>query len=65
MNNRYNITVAEKYTDNTGEEKTHFTKVGTAFYNKDSDTFSCKIVSNLSITGEFVLFKDIQKKKNK
>lgn len=39
MNNRYNITVAEKYTDNKGEEKTHFTKIGTAFYNKDSDTF--------------------------
>lgn len=52
----FNIVVAEKYTNKEKEEKTAYTTVGTAFYNKDSNSYSCRIKKGLALTGDFVLF---------
>lgn len=52
----FNIVVAESYTNKENENKTAYTTVGTAFYNKDSNSYSCKIKQGLALTGDFVLF---------
>jgi hypothetical protein len=55
MKNLFNIVVTENYKKD-GEDKTAFTTVGTAFYNKDSNSYSCKLRQGIALTGDFVLF---------
>ena len=56
--NRFNVTVATKFTNNEGTEKTRFTRVGVAFENTSQDgskTLNVKLDFPVAVT-EFVLF---------
>ncbi|MFK5880126.1 MAG: hypothetical protein QM478_11615 [Flavobacteriaceae bacterium] len=64
MNNIFNIVVTENYKNKKNEDKTSYTTVGTAFYNKDSNSFSCRIKPGIALTNEFVLFERRAKDEN-
>ena len=56
--NRFNVTVATKFTNTEGNEKTRFTRVGVAFENTSQDgskTLNVKLDFPVAVT-EFVLF---------
>lgn len=53
---RYDVCAPRKYTTSSGEEKTHFWNVGTAFPLKERDGFSLKLWTRLLPTDELVLF---------
>jgi hypothetical protein len=55
-NKRYDVCAPRKYTTSSGEEKTHFWNVGTAFPLKERDGFSLKLWTRLLPTDELVLF---------
>lgn len=55
---RFNVTVATKFTNNEGNEKTRFIRVGVAFENTSQDgskTLNVKLDFPVAVT-EFVLF---------
>lgn len=50
----HDILLAENYTDSNGEEKSHFTNIGSA-WQKDTGTMSCEIRDGLAVSGRFVI----------
>lgn len=52
----YDVTVPRPYRDASGNEKTHFWQVGTAFPLKETDGFSIKLFSKMIVTDRFVVF---------
>jgi len=50
----HDILLAENYTNNSGEEKTHFTNIGSA-WQKDTGTVSCEVRAGLAVSGRFVI----------
>lgn len=53
---RYDVTIPRTYKDSSGNEKTHFWAVGTAFPLKERDGFTIKLYSRMLITDEYVVF---------
>ena len=52
----FNAYITEDYTDkNTGEEKTSFTRVGTAFPHKKGNGFNLVIPDGLAISGRILI----------
>ena len=52
----YNAYITEDYKDkNTGEEKTSFTNVGTAFPHKDGKGFNLVIPNGLALSGKVLI----------
>lgn len=54
MKPTHDILLAENYTNANGEEKTHFTNIGSA-WQKDTGTVSCEVRAGLSVSGRFVI----------
>ena len=50
----HDILLPETYTTANGEEKSHFTRIGSAWL-KDSGTMSCEVRDGLAISGRFVV----------
>jgi hypothetical protein len=50
----HDVLLAENYTTANGEEKSHFTNIGSAWA-KDNGTVSCEIRAGLAVSGRFVV----------
>ena len=50
----HDVLLAENYTTQNGEERSHFTNIGSA-WQKDSGTMSVQIRDGLSVNGRFVI----------
>lgn len=51
FNGRFDITLARRYVNKNGEEKTSYTKVGTAFATKNGSGLVLKIESGIALLG--------------
>ena len=59
----HDILLAENYTTSQGEEKSHFTNIGSAWA-KDSGAISCEIRDGLAVSGRFVILPKKDKAKS-
>lgn len=50
----HDVLLAENFTNSNGEEKSHFTNIGSA-WQSDKGAISCEIRAGLAVSGRFVI----------